>query len=253
MRNVKPKKHLGQHFLKDISIAEKITNLLTLQSTKNVLEIGPGMGILTHLLAKKDIELKAIEIDLDSVDYLIKKYPNMKEKIILGDFLNLKLEDLFNSPFSLIGNFPYKISSEILFNLLKNRDIIPEMVGMFQKEVAERIVAKNGKKRGAISILLQAFYETEYCLTVEETSFNPPPKVKSGVIRLKRNERQTLTCGIKLFENLVKTGFNQKRKKLRNALKTFTFENKIEITELLEKRAEQLSVEEFEKLASYVR
>jgi len=189
MKNVRAKKHLGQHFLNDEQIAFDITDLLS-DGAKNVVEIGPGMGVLTQFLVKKDYKTEVVEIDRESVFYLRLNYPDLE--IHEGDFLQLDLKEQYPYNFSLIGNFPYNISSQILFKAFENRDQIPEVVGMFQKEVAERIACKKGKKRGILSVFLQAFYDIEYCFTVDEHVFNPPPKVKSGVIKLVRNSRKEL-------------------------------------------------------------
>jgi 16S rRNA (adenine1518-N6/adenine1519-N6)-dimethyltransferase len=249
MKNVRAKKHLGQHFLNDTRIAFDITDLLS-KNTKNVVEIGPGMGILTQFLVKKDYITKVIEIDTESVFYLRLNYPKLT--IYEGDFLQLNLKEEYPCNFSLIGNFPYNISSQILFKAFENRNQIPEIIGMFQKEVAERIACKKGKKRGILSVFLQAFYDIEYCFTVNEDVFTPPPKVKSGVIKLLRNKRKELSVDEKKFMRVVKAGFNQRRKTLRNALKPFTLIHEKEIADLLPLRAEQLSVDDFIKLTNHV-
>ncbi|CAI8353455.1 MAG: Ribosomal RNA small subunit methyltransferase A [Cryomorphaceae bacterium] len=249
MKNVRAKKHLGQHFLNDEQIAYNITALLS-EGTKNVVEIGPGMGVLTQFLVKKDFTTEVVEIDTESVFYLRLNYPKLN--VHEGDFLQLQLKEKYPYPFSLIGNFPYNISSQILFKAFENRDQIPELIGMFQKEVAERIVCKKGKKRGILSVFLQAFYDIEYCFTVNEDVFTPPPKVKSGVIKLVRNTRKELTVDEQKFKRVVKTGFNQRRKTLRNALKPFNLINESEIEHLLPLRAEQLSVDDFIKLTNHV-
>ena len=249
MKNVRAKKHLGQHFLNDEQIAFDITDLLS-EGTKNVVEIGPGMGVLTQFLVKKDFTTEVVEIDTESVFYLRLNYPKLS--VHEGDFLQLKLKEKYPYSFSLIGNFPYNISSQILFKAFENRDQIPEVIGMFQKEVAERIVCKKGKKRGILSVFLQAFYDIEYCFTVNEDVFSPPPKVKSGVIKLVRNNRKELTVDEQKFKRVVKTGYNQRRKTLRNALKPFKLINESEIEHLLPLRAEQLSVDDFIKLTNHV-
>lgn len=249
MKNVRAKKHLGQHFLNDEQIAFDITDLLS-EGTKNVVEIGPGMGVLTQFLVKKDFTTEVVEIDTESVFYLRLNYPKLS--VHEGDFLQLKLKEKYPYSFSLIGNFPYNISSQILFKAFENRDQIPEVIGMFQKEVAERIVCKKGKKRGILSVFLQAFYDIEYCFTVNEDVFTPPPKVKSGVIKLVRNNRKELTVDEQKFKRVVKTGYNQRRKTLRNALKPFKLINESEIEHLLPLRAEQLSVDDFIKLTNHV-
>jgi len=250
MKNVRAKKHLGQHFLNDEQIAFNITNLLN-NGTENVVEIGPGMGVLTQFLIKKDFATEVVEIDTESVFYLRLNYPELN--IHKGDFLQLNLQEKYPYNFSLIGNFPYNISSQILFKVFENRDQIPEIVGMFQKEVAERVVCKKGKKRGLLSVFLQAFYDIEYCFTVNENVFTPPPKVKSGVIKLVRNSRKEFPCDENKFKQVVKAGFNQKRKTLRNALKPFTLGNESELQDLLNLRAEQLSVDDFIQLTNNVR
>lgn len=241
---VRAKKYLGQHFLTDESIAQRIAESLT-GNVKNVLEIGPGMGVLTkYLVTKADYNFKVIEIDTESVEYLHIHYPQLQ--VIEGDFLKLDLISLFQDDFAVIGNFPYNISSQILFKVFENRNRVPEVVGMFQKEVAERVAAAPGSKTyGILSVLLSAFYNIEYLFTVNENVFNPPPKVKSAVIRLIRNDVNALDCDEKLFTQVVKTGFNQRRKTMRNALKplNITLDNVPE--ELLLLRAEQLSVEKF--------
>ena len=244
MNKVNPKKYLGQHFLVNKIVAESITNLISDETTK-IVEVGPGMGVLTKFLMDKELDLKLVEIDKEAISYLILHYPHLKQNIIEADFLRVNLHEIYGNPFTLIGNFPYNISSQILFVVFENNDIIPEVVGMFQKEVAERIVAKRGKKRGILSVLIQTFYNVEYCFTVDEDMFNPPPKVKSGVIKLKRNNVKELKCDRKLFKRIVKEAFNKRRKTLRNALKIFSLENQPELTNLLQKRAEELSVEEF--------
>ena len=250
MKNVKAKKHLGQHFLNDEQIALDITNLLS-DGTKNVIEIGAGMGALTQFLIKKDYKTEVVEIDRESVFYLTLNFPEIK--IYAGDFLQIDIKEHYPYNFSLIGNFPYNISSQILFKVFENRDQIPELVGMFQKEVAERIACKKGKKRGILSVFLQAFYDVEYCFTVNENVFNPPPKVKSGVIKLIRNTRKELTVEEKKFKRVVKAGYNQRRKTLKNAMKPFEIINGNKITDLLNLRAEQLSVDDFIKLTNHVR
>ena len=241
---VRAKKHLGQHFLTDESIASKIAGSLT-YATPHVLEIGPGMGVLTkYLLADKALDFHAIEIDTESVEYLHDRYPNLD--VIEGDFLNLDLGNLFSESFAVIGNFPYNISSQILFKVYDNRNRVPEVVGMFQKEVAERVAAQPGSKTyGILSVLLSAFYDIEYLFTVHEHVFNPPPKVKSAVIRLRRNGVVQLPCDEVLFTRVVKTAFNQRRKTLRNALRQLGLSLDEIPADLLAKRAEQLSVEQF--------
>ena len=249
MKDVKAKKHLGQHFLNDESIALKITNLIS-KDARNVVEIGPRMGILTKFLLEKKYSTQAVEIDQESVFYLRLNYPKLD--IIASDFLKLNIEDTFSFNFCLIGNFPYNISSQILFKSYENRNKINEIIGMFQKEVAERIACKKGKKRGILSVLMQTFYDVEYCFTVDEHIFIPPPKVKSGVIRLTRNKRKELSVEGNKFKRIVKASFNQRRKTMRNALKPFKFINEEEIKDLLTLRAEQLSVDDFIKITNHV-
>ena len=241
---VHAKKFLGQHFLKDENIARQIADSLT-AATPHVLEIGPGMGVLTkYLYNKEGLDFHAIEIDRESVAYLHEHYPTLH--VIEGDFLALDLSTLFSEPFAVIGNFPYNISSQILFKVFDNRNCIPEVVGMFQKEVAERVAAKPGSKTyGILSVLLSAFYNIEYLFTVHENVFNPPPKVKSAVIRLRRNDVTSLECDETLFVKVVKIGFNQRRKTLRNALKQLSLPLDAVPVQLLSLRAEQLSVNDF--------
>ena len=246
MEKVKAKKHLGQHFLKDESIASRIADSLVGQT--DVLEIGPGMGVLTKYLSNKQniSSLKVVEIDTESVAYLQCNFPQLSSNLIEGDFLKMKLDTLFPEPYAIMGNFPYNISNQILFKVFENRDTITQVVGMFQKEVAERVVAQEGSKTyGILSVLLSAFYDREYLFTVDEEVFNPPPKVKSAVIRLVRNQVRELDCDQALFVKVVKTAFNQRRKMLRSSLKPLgeNLEN-IE-ADLLTKRAEQLSTEQF--------
>ena len=249
MGKVRAKKHLGQHFLNDLNIAQKIANSIHYQAHKQVLEIGPGMGVLTQFLLQKDSEVFVIEIDTESVIYLKTHFPQLNNHIIEGDFLKLPINKIFKKTFALIGNFPYNISSQILFKALKHKDIIPEIAGMFQKEVAERVASQPGNKNyGIISVLLQAHYDIEYLFTVNEDVFTPRPKVKSGVIRLIRKENQNLGCDEKLFKRVVKTAFNQRRKTLRNALKSITLVDEKKAEPFLSLRAEQLSVDDFIQL-----
>ncbi|MCR5589669.1 MAG: 16S rRNA (adenine(1518)-N(6)/adenine(1519)-N(6))-dimethyltransferase RsmA [Bacteroidales bacterium] len=244
MTEVKAKKFLGQHFLTDENIAARIVESLTPDS-HHVLEIGPGMGVLTkYLITKGDIDFHVVEIDRESVAYLHDHYPTLD--VIEGDFLKYDLTALFHDSFSIIGNFPYNISSQILFKVYDNRELVTEVVGMFQKEVAERVAAGPGSKTyGILSVLLSAFYDIEYLFTVHEHVFNPPPKVKSAVIRLRRNDVKHLECDEKLFVQVVKAGFNQRRKTLRNALKQLNMPIENIGEDILAKRAEQLSVEQF--------
>ncbi|MBN1651963.1 MAG: 16S rRNA (adenine(1518)-N(6)/adenine(1519)-N(6))-dimethyltransferase RsmA [Bacteroidales bacterium] len=244
---VKPKKHLGQHFLRDKSIAKSIVDALN-PSTQNLIEIGAGTGILTQFIIEKDISnFKIIEIDTESVNYLLKHFENMNQHIIEADFLRFDLETIFPDHFSIVGNFPYNISNQILFKAFDYRNQITEIVGMFQKEVAERIASKPGnKKYGILSVLLQAFYDIDYLFTVNEDVFDPPPKVKSGVIKLVRNKVIQLDCNESLFKTVVKTAFNQRRKTVGNALKSMGAKDwPEEHKHLLNKRAEQLAVEDF--------
>lgn len=252
MQKVRAKKHLGQHFLTDKNIAKNIAHALTSHGNyQKVLEIGPGMGVLTQFLLESDKEIFVVEIDHESVNYLKNNFPKLKEHIIEGDFLTLSINKLFNEPIAIIGNFPYNISSQILFKVLDHYQQIPELVGMFQKEVAERVAAKHGNKTyGILSVMLQVFYEIEYLFTVHEHVFSPPPKVKSAVIRLKRKEILPENLDEKHFKNVVKTAFNQRRKTLRNALKSFINNDNIKKVEaFLNFRAEQLSVEDFIQLS----
>jgi 16S rRNA (adenine1518-N6/adenine1519-N6)-dimethyltransferase len=252
MTQVKAKKHLGQHFLKDENIAQQIVKSLSGKGYHKILEIGPGMGVLTkYLLQEKDFETYVIDIDRESISYLQQHFPVLEKNIISGDFLKLDLESLFPEPFAVIGNFPYNISSQILFKVLENRDKIPEVVGMFQKEVAERIAAPPGSKTyGILSVFMQAFYKIDYLFTVAPEVFNPPPKVQSAVILLSRNQRAALDCDEKMFFRVVKTAFNQRRKTLRNALKPLPLKEEFKNHEFLEKRAERLSVKDFTELTN---
>ncbi len=251
--NVRPKKYLGQHFLTDHNIAKKIVSTLS-EEKNDILEIGPGTGILTqYLLQKPHINLYLVEIDKESVDYLVSYFPQQRDRVIHADFLTFNLKHIFPDHFTLIGNFPYNISSQILFKVLDYREWVDEVVGMFQKEVAERIASKPGsKKYGILSVLLQAFYDIELLFTVSEHVFSPPPKVKSAVIRLKRNKTGQLDCNEVLFFKLVKAGFNQRRKTLRNALKDFSLDKSQFPDGLLSKRAEQLGVNEFIRIAKTI-
>ena len=247
MEQVRAKKYLGQHFLKDEGIAQRIASSIS-PSTKCLVEVGPGMGVLTkYLVQRSDIDFHAVEIDSESVVYLNQHYPELK--LIEADFLRLNLSN-FLAPaqptLSIIGNFPYNISSQILFKVFDNRSIVTEVVGMFQKEVAERVAAKPGcKTYGILSVLLSAFYDIEYLFTVSEDVFSPPPKVKSAVIRLRRNTVDALPCDESLFVKVVKTGFNQRRKTLHNALKPLGLNADSVPSDLLRQRAEQLSVSDF--------
>ena len=252
--SVKAKKHLGQHFLKDEQIAKDIADSLTEKGYDTVLEIGPGMGVLTKYLLEKKYTTHVIEIDTESVEYLQNTYLNLAPRIISKDFLKINLQDFFNdTPFAIIGNFPYNISTQIVFKTLENRHQIPEFSGMFQKEVAERIAEKEGsKKYGILSVLAQAFYDVEYLFTVPPTVFNPPPKVDSGVIRMVRKENFTLPVEEKLFFRVVKTAFNQRRKMLRSSLKSMNLSDKLREDAIFVKRPEQLSVSEFIHLTALI-
>ena len=252
--SVKAKKHLGQHFLTDELIAQQIADSLTGTNYKNVLEIGPGMGVLTKYLLKKDYTTHVIEIDTESVEYLKAHYLNLADRIISKDFLKINISDFFgDEQLAIIGNFPYNISSQIVFKTLENRHQIPEFSGMFQKEVALRIAEKEGSKvYGILSVLTQAFYNVEYLFTVPPTVFNPPPKVDSGVIRLVRKENFTLPVDEKLFYKVVKTAFQQRRKTLRNSLKTLNLSDSLREDSIFAKRPEQLSVQEFINLTSKI-
>ncbi|HMK06513.1 MAG TPA: 16S rRNA (adenine(1518)-N(6)/adenine(1519)-N(6))-dimethyltransferase RsmA [Flavobacterium sp.] len=247
MEKVKAKKHLGQHFLKDESIAERIADTLNLEGYNDLLEIGPGMGVLTKYLLKKPVNTYVIEIDTESVTYLDENYPKLKDKIISKDFLKYNINEIFEGKqFAIIGNFPYNISTQIVFRALEYRNQIPEFAGMFQKEVAERICEKKGTKAyGILSVLVQAFFDAEYLFTVSEEVFIPPPKVKSGVLRLRRKENFTLPCNEKLFFTVVKTGFQQRRKTLRNSLKTLNLSDNLREDTIFDLRPEQLTVEQF--------
>ncbi len=252
---VRPKKSLGQHFLHDQNTARRIVESLTSSDELvSVLEIGPGMGVLTrYLLDRKDLNLKLIEIDRDSVAYLKKNFPLNDDQIIEGDFLELDLRKVFNGSFSVIGNFPYNISSQIFFRILDYRDEVQEVVCMLQKEVAERLAAAHGNKTyGILSVLLQAYYNITLLFKVAPGAFTPPPKVMSAVIRLRRNARQRLDCDEQLFVQVVKQGFNNRRKTLRNALKNLNLAAAISSLPLLDKRAEQLTVDDFVSLTRLI-
>lgn len=252
---VKPKKFLGQHFLKDLGIAQDIADTVDACHELPILEVGPGMGVLTQFLMKKDRIVKVVELDFESVAYLKENFADLKENIIEDDFLKLKLENIFNGkPFVLTGNYPYNISSQIFFKMLDYKDLIPCCTGMIQKEVAERIAASPGNKTyGILSVLIQAWYKVEYLFTVHEHVFNPPPKVKSAVIRMTRNETTELGCNEKLFKQIVKTTFNQRRKTLRNSISSILDKNHpLSADPIFNKRPEQLSVKEFVELTNRV-
>tara|TARA_B100000809_G_scaffold252838_2_gene288051 strand:+ start:40370 stop:41143 length:774 start_codon:yes stop_codon:yes gene_type:complete len=251
--SVRAKKHLGQHFLKDELIAGNIAHSLTEKGYDTVLEIGPGMGMMTKYLLQKDYTTHVIEIDTDSVAFLQNTYLNLSPRIIAEDFLKIDIKDYFQDQFAIIGNFPYNISTQIVFKTLENRELIPEFSGMFQKEVAERIAEKEGsKKYGILSVLAQAFYDIEYLFTVPPTVFDPPPKVESGVIRMIRKEDYSLPVDEKIFYRVVKTSFGQRRKMLRSSLKSLNLSDELRGTVLFTKRPEQLSVAEFINLTSLI-
>lgn len=252
MPQVKPKKALGQHFLTDLSVARRIAATLD-GVDMPVLEIGPGMGVLTRFLLESGHDLRVIEIDSESVSYLHREFPDLDGRIIEGDFLQLGLREVFGGKeFALIGNYPYNISSQIFFRVLDYKDLIPVCSGMLQREVAERIAAPEGSRtRGILSVLLQAWYDIEYLFTVSETVFNPPPKVKSGVIRLRRNGVTDLGCDERLFRTVVKTTFGQRRKTIRNSLRSLLPPGAaMPETDMLAMRPEQLSVAQFIELTN---
>lgn len=260
---VKAKKYLGQHFLKDEAIAKQIANTLSFVGYKNVLEIGPGTGVLTKYLLEKDIDLVAMELDSESVVYLNQNFqlehPDTlggkgSFKVIEADFLKYDLTTLFGKePFAITGNFPYNISTQIVFKMLEFREQIPEFSGMFQKEVAQRICANEGNKTyGILSVLTQAYYNAEYLFTVEPEVFDPPPKVHSGVLRLERKKDTQLECDDRLFYRIVKTAFNQRRKTLRNSLKSFNLSNILKEDAIFDQRPEQLAVTDFIGLAKKI-
>ncbi len=248
---VKAKKHLGQHFLTDLNIAQKIVNALP-QDDLTIVEIGPGTGVLTQYLIEKD-NFTAFDIDMESIEFLKQKYPQHEHKIQFQDFLEADLTPFAaKGKFKVVGNFPYNISTQIMFKVLEHRDSITSLVGMFQKEVAQRIAEKPGTKAyGILSVLLQAFYKIEYLFTVSEHVFNPPPKVKSAVIRLTRNATAALDCDEELFFKVVKASFNQRRKTVRNSVKVLSGNHVVESV-YLDKRAEQLSVTEFVALTNAI-
>jgi 16S rRNA (adenine1518-N6/adenine1519-N6)-dimethyltransferase len=249
---VRPKKSLGQHFLHDLQIAERITQSLS-GNTKSLLEIGPGTGVLTQFLLEQNIDFKAVEIDRESIAFLKKDIPELGNKLLEGDFLQLNVRDIFDAPFAIIGNLPYNISSQIFFKVLDEKNYIPEVVCMIQKEVAERISEKPGTKvYGILSVLIQAFYDVEYLFTVHENAFTPPPKVKSAVIRLTRNATQGLNCDEVLFKRIVKATFNQRRKTIRNSLKLVLGDTVIPEHRFLSLRPERLSVADFIELTNFV-
>lgn len=255
MKSVKPKKFLGQHFLKDLQVAQDIANTVDACPELPILEVGPGMGVLTQFLMTKERPLKVVELDFESVAYLRENFPALGNNIIEQDFLKMDLAQLFEGkPFVLTGNYPYNISSQIFFKMLDYKDLIPCCTGMIQKEVAERMAVGPGSKTyGILSVLIQAWYRVEYLFTVHEHVFNPPPKVKSAVIRMTRNETQELGCNEKLFKQIVKTTFNQRRKTLRNSISPILDKtNPLMADPIFNKRPEQLSVQEFIDLTNRV-
>jgi 16S rRNA (adenine1518-N6/adenine1519-N6)-dimethyltransferase len=259
MKQVRPKKNLGQHFLTDLNIAKRIADTVDACPDIPVLEIGPGMGVLTQYLVEKPREVKAVEIDSESVRYLYEKFPKLRDNILGEDFLRMDLTKVFDGkPFVLTGNYPYDISSQIFFKMLDNKDLIPCCTGMIQREVALRIASKPGTKQyGILSVMIQAWYDTEYLFTVDENVFNPPPKVKSAVIRMTRNKVTDLGCDEALFKRVVKTVFNQRRKMLRVSLKPLFGKDNMPspeffADEMMTKRPEQLSVEDFVSLTNKV-
>ena len=253
MQKVRPKKALGQHFLVDLSIAERIADTLQGYVGSPVLEVGPGTGVLTEFLLAKGHDLRVVELDGESVDYLERNFPQLDGRIIADDFLRLDLGTIYDGQFCIIGNYPYNISSQIFFKVLDYRDRVVCCSGMLQKEVAERITAKPGSKTyGILSVLLQAWYDCEYLFTVSEHVFNPPPKVKSGVIRLTRNSATTLGCDEAKFKTVVKTAFGQRRKTLRNSLKPLIGDAAIAADPIFNRRPEQLSVDDFVNLTNLI-
>ncbi|MBO4985317.1 MAG: 16S rRNA (adenine(1518)-N(6)/adenine(1519)-N(6))-dimethyltransferase RsmA [Bacteroides sp.] len=255
MKLVKPKKFLGQHFLKDLGVAQSIADTVDVCPDIPVLEVGPGMGVLTQFLLKKARPVTVVELDYESVAYLREAYPELEEHIVEDDFLKMNLTRVFDGrPFVLTGNYPYNISSQIFFKMLENKELIPCCTGMIQKEVAERMAAGPGSKTyGILSVLIQAWYHVEYLFTVHEHVFNPPPKVKSAVIRMTRNDVTDLGCDEKLFKQVVKTTFNQRRKTLRNSIKPILGKDSpLTSDPLFDRRPEQLSVKEFVELTNRV-
>ena len=256
MKSVKPKKFLGQHFLKDLQIAQDIANTVDACPDIPILEVGPGMGVLTQYLIAKERPVKVVELDFESVAYLKENFSRLGDNIIEQDFLRMDLNKVFDgNPFVLTGNYPYNISSQIFFKMLENKDLIPCCTGMIQKEVAERITASPGNKSyGILSVLIQALYKVEYLFTVPEHVFNPPPKVKSAVIRMTRNGTRQLGCDEKLFRQIVKTTFNQRRKTLRNSISPILGKGHPLSADLIfNERPEQLSVEEFVELTNRIK
>lgn len=255
MDSIKPKKFLGQHFLTDLSVAQRIANTVDAYPDIPILEVGPGMGVLTQYIIPKGRPFKVVEIDFDSVPYLHEHFPLLVDNIIEGDFLQMDLQTVFDGkPFVLTGNYPYNISSQIFFKMVENRHLIPCCTGMIQKEVAERMAASPGSKTyGVLSVLIQAWYDVEYLFTVHENVFNPPPKVKSAVIRLTRNNKQTLGCDEPLFRRIVKTVFTMRRKMMRNGMKQILGKDSPMLTDpLFAQRPEQLSVQDYIDLTNRV-
>jgi 16S rRNA (adenine1518-N6/adenine1519-N6)-dimethyltransferase len=252
-KKVRAKKFLGQHFLLDEDVCARIAATLSGEGYNRILEVGPGMGVLTKYLTELGKQVSLVELDRESVAYLREHFPDLSSGLIEGDFLKLNLDSHFKEQFALIGNYPYNISSQILFKMVENRHLIPEGGGMFQKEVAERVASKPGSKvYGVISVLIQAYYDVEYCFTVPPEVFNPPPKVNSGVIRLRRKENYKLDCDERLFRTVVKTAFGQRRKTLSNALKSLIKDPEIKQDEIMKLRAERLSVEDFVQLTNRI-
>lgn len=253
-REVRPKKSLGQHFLKDLSISKKIADTINDFPDLPVLEVGPGTGVLTQFLLENNRNVTVVELDVESVSYLNNHYPSLTGRVIQKDFLKLDLKQYFSGPFCVIGNYPYNISSQIFFKVLEYKDQIPCCSGMIQKEVAERLASKPGKKAyGIISVLLQVWYNIEYLFTVEPFVFDPPPKVKSAVIKMTRNKRTVLECDESLLRTVVKTAFNQRRKTMRNSLKALIGkENDFLKDPIFKLRPEQLSVEDFIDLTNKI-
>ena len=254
MNIIKTKKKLGQHFLKDKNIAKKIVDSLKLKNYNRVLEIGPGKGVLTDFILKKKINLDLVELDKECVNYLIEKYPEVKNKIINKDFLKLDLNKVFNNDsFAIIGNFPYNISTQIILKVIEYRDKIPYLTGMFQKEVAERICHIPGsKKYGILSVLTQLYYKTKYLFSVNPSVFDPKPKVKSGIIELTRKKIFLLNCNENLLFKIIKLSFQQRRKTLRNSLKILDIPFFLREDAIFDKRPEQLSGKEFVEITKKI-
>ena len=255
MKSVKPKKFLGQHFLTDLGVAQRIADTVDACPDIPVLEVGPGMGVLTQFILRKNRSFKVVEIDFESVPYLHEHFPQLGDNVIEGDFLQMDLREVFDgAPFVLTGNYPYNISSQIFFKMVENRDLIPCCTGMIQKEVAERMAAQPGSKAyGVLSVLIQAWYDVEYLFTVHENVFNPPPKVKSAVIRLTRNGKDTLGCDEALFRRIVKTVFTMRRKMMRNGMKQILGKDHPMLADpIFTKRPEQLSVQDYVELTNRV-